>query len=236
VFINTLGFAFEVRDAFGFYNPNPASLLLLSCVLVFLALDRKFMFLFCMLLFWLCQIWLGSRTYIAVSAVVFLLYFIRGQVNLLKLGAIFLMVVVAIFPLLVFWVTNANDFHLGGVDVNALLSDRLSVMKQSFESVGGVNYFPSLAFVTIDPGFINLLGYMGMFIYYVVWIVVMITLFKIRHGQEVIVVIAFVLSNFTENAISPYNLLSLLFFVLVFKALRGKVMSLREVESESYRF
>ncbi|MDD1976823.1 hypothetical protein [Pseudomonas tussilaginis] len=236
VFVNTLGFAFEVRDGFGFYNPNPASLLLLSCVLVFLALDKKFMFFLCMFVFWLCQIWLGSRTYIAVSVMVFLLYFFCGRANLLKLGAMLLMAIVAMFPLLVAWVTNTEDFHVGEVDVNALLSDRLSVMRQSFDGVGGVNYFPSLDFITIDPGFINLLGYMGVLFYCVFLVVVMITLFKIRHGREVIVVIAFVLSNFTENAISPYNLLSLLFFVLIFKALKGKVMTLSEVKSENYRF
>ncbi|MFJ1338377.1 hypothetical protein ACIKP7_09600 [Pseudomonas caricapapayae] len=236
VFVNTLGFAFEVRDGFGFYNPNPASLLLLSCVLVFLALDKRFMFFLGMLVFASCQIWLGSRTYIAVSVMVFLLYFIRRQLIFLKVGAIFLLVVVALFPLLVAWVTNTASFYVGEVDVNALLSDRLSVMRQSFDGVGGVNYFPTLDFVTIDPGFINLLGYLGVLFYCVFLAVVMITLFKIRHGREVIVVIAFVLSNFTENAISPYNLMSLLFFVLIFKALRGKVMTLSEVKSENYRF
>lgn len=236
IFTNTLGFAFEVRDAFGFYNPNPASLLLLSCVLVFLVLDKKAMFFICMFFFWMCQVWLGSRTYIAVSLVVFLLYFFRGQVKLLKLGAMILMVVVAMFPLLVAWVASTGEFNVGEIDVNALLSDRLSVMRQSFDGVGGVNYFPSLDFITIDPGFINLLGYMGVLIYWFFLASVMVTLFKTRYGGEVIVIIAFALSNFTENAISPYNLLSLLFFVLIFKALRGQVMSLKEVKSENYRF
>ncbi|MGV2837212.1 hypothetical protein, partial [Pseudomonas shirazensis] len=52
VFVNTLGFALEVRDALGFYNPNPASLLLLSCVLVFLALDKRLYFFIAILFFW----------------------------------------------------------------------------------------------------------------------------------------------------------------------------------------
>lgn len=236
VFVNTLGFAFEVRDAFGFYNPNPASLLLLSCVLIFLALDKKLLFFLCMLVFWMCQIWLGSRTYIAVSVIIFLLCFFCRQTVFLKMGAMFLVVVVAMFPILVAWVVNTDDFHVGEVDVNALLSDRLSVMRQSFDGIGGINYLPSLNFVTIDPGFINFLGYMGVLLYFVFLALIMVTLFKIRHGREVIVVIAFVLSNFTENAISPYNLMSLLFFVLVFKALRGKMLILSEVKSENYRF
>ncbi|MGV2836646.1 hypothetical protein, partial [Pseudomonas shirazensis] len=183
-----------------------------------------------------CQLWLGSRTYIAVSVAVFLLYLFCSRLRLLKLTAICLMTLVAVFPILVAWVTSTDNFHVGGVDVNALLSDRLSVMKQSFDVVDGVNYLPSLSFVTIDPGFINLLGYMGLLLYYAFWVCIMITLFKIRHGRDVIIVVAFVLSNFTENAISPYNLLSLLFFVLIFKALRGKTPALTEVENESYRF
>jgi hypothetical protein len=236
VFINTLGFAFEVRDGFGFYNPNPASLLLLSCVLIFLVLDKRFMFFIGMFTFGACQVWLGSRTYIAVSVIVFFLYFVRGRVIFLKMGAMFLLAVVAMFPLLVAWVTNTASFDVMGVDVNALLSDRLSVMGRSFEGIGGVNYFPTLDFVTIDPGFINLLGYVGVLLYCVFLAVVMVTLFKVRHGREVIVVIAFILSNFTENAISPYNLMSLLFFVLIFKALRGKVMTLAGGKSENYSF
>lgn len=235
-FINTLGFAFEVRDALGFYNPNPASLLLISCVLVFLALDKRFMFLLGMLVFCVCQIWLGSRTYIAVSAVVFLLYFFCRQVVFLKLGAMLLVAVLAMFPFLAVWVTNTEDFHVGGIDVNALLSDRLFVMKQSFEGGGGVDYLPGFGFVTIDPGFINLLGYIGGGLYYVFLALLIITIFKIRHWREVVVVIAFVLSNFTENAISPYNLMSLLFFVLMFKALKGTVITLSGVKSENYRF
>lgn len=236
VFVNTLGFAFEVRDALGFYNPNPASLLLLSCVLIFLALDKKLLFFLCLLVFWVSQIWLGSRTYIAVSVIVFLLYFFCGRTGLLKFATMFLLGAVAIFPVLAAWVTNTDNFHVGDVDVNALLSDRLSVMKQSFDGIGGVNLLPSLNFVTIDPGFINLLGYVGVLIYSIFWVFIMITILKIRHGREVMVVIAFVLSNFTENAISPYNLMSLFFFVLVFKALRGKMLSLSEVKIESYRF
>lgn len=236
VFVNTLGFALEVRDALGFYNPNPASLLLLSCVLVFLALDKKSYFFISMLVFWLCQMWLGSRTYIAVSIMVCLLYLFCGWPRFLKLAAMCLMGLVAVFPILVAWVTSTDNFYVAGVDVNALLSDRLSVMKQSFDGVGGINYLPNSDFVTIDPGFINLLGYMGVLLYYALWVCIVFALFKIRHGREVIVVVAFVLSNFTENAISPYNLLSLLFFVLIFKALRGKAPALIEVENESYRF
>ncbi len=236
VFVNTLGFAFEVRDAFGFYNPNPASLLLLSCVLVFLALGKQVLFFICILVFWLSQIWLGSRTYIAVSGLIFLLCLFCARAGLLKFGATLLMVVVAMFPALVVWVTNTDGFHVGEVDVNALLSDRLSVMRQSFEGIEGISYFPSLNFVTIDPGFINLLGYVGILLYCAFWMLIMVTIFKIRHGREVIVVIAFVLSNFTENAISPYNLMSLLFFVLMFKALQGRMRALSGVKSEDYRF
>lgn len=236
VFVNTLGFAFEERNALGFYNPNPASFLLLSCVLIFLALDKKMIFFLSMFVFWGGQIWLGSRTYIAVSVLVFFLYFFRGRLMFLKLGTSFLIIMVAIFQLLIAWVTSVNDFQVGGVDLNALLSDRLSVMKGAFEGIGGLNYFPNSDFTTIDPGFINLLGNVGVLIYCSVLAIIMVALFKIRDGLQVIIIIAFILSNFTENAISPYSLLSLLFFVLVFNALKGKVTTLREVKVESYRF
>lgn len=216
VFINTLGFAFEKRDGLGFYNPNPASLLLLSCVVVFFAFRKNTMFFLSLMLFWFFQIWLGSRTYIVVSIVVFLLFPIRDRVGLLRFFCFSLVCVLAALPMLVIWVSNSTSFNLLGVDVNALLSDRLNVMRQVFESSGGLSYLPSNEFVTIDPGFINLLGYVGVLLYYFFLIGFFVALCKEKRGGILIAMIAFVFSNFTENAISPYNLMSLLFFVFWF--------------------
>lgn len=216
VFINTLGFAFEKRDGLGFYNPNPASLLLLSCVVVFSAFGKSGMFFLSLMLFWFFQIWLGSRTYIVVSVLVCLVFFIRGRIVLLRFFCFSLVCVLAALPMLVVWVSNSAGFNLLGVDVNALLSDRLNVMRLVFENSGGLSSFPSDEFIAIDPGFINLLGYIGVLLYYFFLIGFLVALFKEKRGGVLIAMIAFVFSNFTENAISPYNLMSLLFFVFLF--------------------
>ncbi|WLH47916.1 hypothetical protein [Pseudomonas beijingensis] len=227
VFVNTLGFSLEVRNGLGFYNPNPASLLLLSCTVVFLAFGRGGAFFLWLSVFWIFQVWLGSRTYILVSAIALLLCLIRREIRLLRIICVFLLSLVSLFPVLVLWVLEGVSYEILGVDINAVLSDRLNVMKLAFESSGGLGYFPSVNFVTIDPGFINFLGYFGVIIYYALLVVSLIAVFKERRGGVLIVMILFLLSNFTENAISPYNLMSLLFFVVVFESLRSAPRSSR---------
>ncbi len=235
IFTNTLGFAFEVRDALGFYNPNPASLLLLSGVIVFLVFDKYLMFFLTMFMFWLSQVWLGSRTYIAVSLLVFVLFFVRKRIATLRLACVTLILVLATFPILVMWVMDNLDFELYGVNVNALLSDRLYVIKKAFENAGGLSLFSSEGFITVDPGFINLLGYIGVLPYYLFLILLLFVSFKVHSGVLIIAMIAFILANFTENAISPYNFASLLFFVVIFKSLKI-VTSAREMKIENNSF
>jgi len=116
---------------------------------------------------------------------------------------------------------NGANYYVFGVDANALLSDRLNVIKLAFESPGGLNYIPSADFLTIDPGFINFLGYFGVILYYILLGLSLAAIVNERRGGVLITMIVFLLSNFTENAISPYNLMSLLFFVVIFESLRN---------------
>lgn len=232
MFVNALGFSLEVRSGLGFYNPNPASLLLLSCTVIFLAFGRGGLFFFWLSMFWVFQVWLGSRTYILVSVVALLLFLIRREVGLLRCICVFFISVVALFPILVLWVLEGASYEVFGIDMNAVLSDRLNVMRLAFESSDGLGYFSSSNFITIDPGFINFLGYWGLVFYYALLGLSLVAVFKERRGGVLIIMILFVLCNFTENAISPYNLMSLLFFVVVFDSLRSVSRSAK-VESSN---
>lgn len=212
IFFNGLGFAQQERNALGFYNPNPASLLLLSTVFVFFVYERIVWFWVAIGLFAFFSMWLYSRTYISLACLFPFFYLLRRLRACVLLNAVSVVLVV-LTPLVAFFFVNYKSVYFFGVDLNAFLSNRLYMISQSFSAAGGINFFPSRDFLTIDPGLINLLGNSGLLIYLLFSFFVVLALIYNSVGAFSVVSFSFLLINLSENIFSPYNLLSLLFLV-----------------------
>lgn len=232
-FVNTLGHAQEERNSLGFFNPNPASLLLLSVVLIFYLFERYFWFWVSFLAFCFFSVWLFSRTYVFIACLLPLFYFIRLCRLSVALNIVSVFIVLMI-PLFVINFSEYRPIYVAGVDINSYLSNRLYVVSESFSAGGGVSLFPSSNFVTVDPGLINFLGGGGVLMYLMFSAVLIFALAR-RPGKKLsLLAFVFLLVNLSENIFSPYNLLSILFFVSILKKTYGcfRVTKEKNINSE----
>jgi len=216
VFVNTLGYAQEERNSLGFYNPNPASLLLISAVTIFFLYGRYWYFAISLVIFFIFSIWLFSRTYLLVGFLFPILFILRRWPFSIFFNA-FSVVAILVVPIISVILNEYRAFYVAGVDINAYLSNRLYVISESFSSSGGMSFFPNSKFLTVDPGLINLLGGGGL-ILYMVFAAILVSSIACRPGYQLsVLAFIYLLINFSENIFSPYNLLSLAFLSLLFK-------------------
>lgn len=216
VFVNTLGYAQEERNSLGFFNPNPASLLLLSVMTIFFVYGRYWYFYISLIVFFVFSIWLFSRTYLLVACL-FPFILLLGRLRLSVFFNIFSVCSILIVPIFALGFAEYRTITVAGVDLNAYLSNRLYVISESFSSGGGVALFPNSGFVTVDPGLMNMLGGGGLLLY-LLFSAVLISAISYRPGYRLsLLVLIFVLINLSENIFSPYNLLSLAFLAFVIK-------------------
>ena len=160
----------NLRQTFGFNNPNAASMYLAQILMVAIVYKNKLLSLIILSFFLWVTFATGSRT--ALYAVVFFIFLI----NLLKF-VFFLpfvkygvLVFIAIIPLIIFFFIANGIWVYSNVDFNHLLTYRLSVTQFLYNEVGGLSLLPVYSSDFVDSGYANILINGGIFFYFLFFI------------------------------------------------------------------
>src|SRR5690606_29745521 len=165
IFYDSLGYGLSIRESLGFFNPNPASLLLFSSVIVSLYIKDYLAFIISLLLFIFLIPFFGSRTYL-YSFVIFGLVYIFSKSSLLKkLINILVLLFLIVFPIILYFLISVGNWNFMGIDLNSVTSDRLNRIRIMFFENGGINLFPSLNIDVVDSGLTNILLKLGLIFY-----------------------------------------------------------------------
>lgn len=214
-FYDSLGYGLAIRESLGFYNPNPASLVIFSCIVIALFIKDYTLAIFSSILFLVLLPYLGSRTYLYSIIIFFIIYFFSG-ISFLRKGIIcvFLLFLI-IIPIIINYFIASGNWFVFGLDLNSLFSDRLNRIRVLFFENGGLFFFPSLHSNTVDSGLANIVLKLGLFCYYLFIFFVGKYVWKIDNKFFFSLFLTAFFILITENIITGYVLMPIVLFACI---------------------
>ncbi|WP_174871132.1 hypothetical protein [Pectobacterium polaris] len=209
-FYNEAGFSLEVRHSFGFFNPNPASFLIFSTLIVSLYIRDKVFFIINSILYFITLPYLGSRTYLYLLVLFFPIWFLSRYPISRKISNIFLSIILILLPFAFYFYIGSGDWTVGDLNLDALLSSRLYLAQAVYIENNGLSFFPDFSSSTLDPAYFNFIFKLGLISYYLIVAFIIRSMFKFSNGGDYSLCLVFLLGCFAENLFTGYVLLPLI--------------------------
>jgi hypothetical protein len=172
----------NLRETFGFNNPNAASMYIAQILMIAIVYKSKLLSIILFLFFVWITLATGSRTpfYAVVFFLTLLLFSHFHYFNkIIKIGSILF---VAIVPFIIKIYISNGIWHLFGFDFNHILTYRLSIIQNLYHTNGGVNFLPHYSIEFVDSGYANLFLNGGV-VFYLLFLVFCCTYVKYENNN-----------------------------------------------------
>ncbi|QDX98140.1 hypothetical protein EGD00_15130 [Pectobacterium carotovorum subsp. carotovorum] len=209
-FYNEAGFSLETRYSFGFFNPNPASFLIFSALIVSFYIKDRLFIVINSLVYFITLPYLGSRTYLYLLVFFLPILFLSRYSFSRNISNIILSMLLISVPFIFYFYIGTGDWIIGDLNFDALLSSRLSLAQAVYIENDGLSLLPDFSSSTLDPAYFNFIFKLGIVSYYLIVVFIIKSMFKFSNGGDYSLCLIFLLGCFAENLFTGYVLLPLI--------------------------
>jgi len=215
IFYDSLGHGLAVRESLGFSNPNPASLLIFSVLVISVYVKDWILLFFSSILFILTLPYLGSRTYLYSILLFCIIYFLSRYKFFRSIFNFGLLLGLVSYPILIQFNIALGYWFVFGVDINSLLSGRLHRISLLYYENGGISLLPSLYTEIVDSGLANILFKFGLLFYLFISYVIFKVIKRTENISFYSLCLVGVFILLSDNFITRYILLPLVMFTYI---------------------
>lgn len=206
----------NVRYALGFSNPNPASLFILQSFLIAYCLEDRKTATISLIIFVVTSFFFVSKTAIALLILFLIIYLLLHNKYIQKIIVFFTIFSLVSLPIFIMIFISKGSWIINGIDINLLLTTRLSGIKLLYETYEGIPLLPQSNEVFIDSGISNFLIKGGWLLYILAFFYITKYLLQEKNLKFLCLVIIYLCFSFSENIFNGNLLLSLFIFAHIF--------------------
>lgn len=166
-------YAIGDKISFGFSHPNKASIIICHMLLLSFCIKQRITFLICLILYLYTFLDLGGRTALGGISVFFILFLLKNLNGFRFFIRNITIFIYLAFPILLTFFISQEIWYIGEINLNYILSSRLSLMRELYINNDGIHISPiNIQGKIVDVGIANFLIGMGWIAYFgLVWII-----------------------------------------------------------------
>lgn len=192
----------ENRFSLGFTNPNQGAFLAFSIFLTFFLIKNNFGMLLSFSVFLLSNIYFISKSSIALFILFVFFYLILFNRFLKKFLIYSFLIFLIFYPFFVVKYISIGQWSLFGINLDLLLTTRLSDVKRTFEFYNGIGFFPVRGDLFVDSGISNILIKGGWFLYVIFLLAIYFYLRREADERYLLVFLILIIYLFVENILN----------------------------------